>query len=172
MKAQRLDLYLANRPGQGLPMASLLVAVVVLVAAMQYLQLLRDRGHVLDAREAEIVRAEGARRSIGDAHRSATDPQARELMVRQRYAMEPARDLMERGWHPGIAIVLLDLATGTRQIDMVFESRSAQEALAYVDWLERQAATERVLLKRQTAKVGPPEAPVETRLQVVWRPQP
>ncbi|UNK49992.1 hypothetical protein MNR01_02825 [Lysobacter sp. S4-A87] len=172
MKVPRFDLHLAHRPRQAAPMASLLLAIASLVAVIEYLDVLRDRGQALDAHETAIRRSEDARRSIGIAHRSAADPRARELMARQRYAMEPARDLLERGWHPGIALLLLDLATDTRQIDMVFESRSAQEALAFVDWLEMQAATERVLVKRQTGKPGPQESPVETRLQVIWRPLP
>jgi hypothetical protein len=170
MRVPRFDLHLANRPSQTVAMASLALAVAALVAAIQCLDALRDRGAALDARETAISHGEHARRSIGNAHRSAADPKARELMARQRYAMEPARDLMERGWRPGIAFLLLDLATDTRQIDMVFESRSAQEALAYVDWLERQAGTERVLVKRQTSKPGPMDSPVETRVQVIWRP--
>jgi hypothetical protein len=170
MRAPRFDLHLANRPPQTVSMASLLLSVTALVAAIQYLDALRDRGAALDAQETAISHSEHTRRSIGNAHRSAADPQARELMARQRYAMEPARDLMERGWRPGIAFLLLDLATDTRQIDMVFESRSAQEALAYVDWLERQAGAERVLVKRQTAKPGSTGSPVETRVQVIWRP--
>ncbi len=172
VKAPRFDLHLSNRPRQTVPMVTLLLAVVALVAVIQYLEALRERGLALDARESAVSRSEHQRRSIGNAHTSTADPQARELMARQRYAMEPARDLMERGWHPGIALLLLDLATDTRQIDMVFETRSAQEALAYVDWLEQQSATERVLVKRQTAKPGQPDSPVETRVQVIWRPLP
>lgn len=172
MKVARFDLHMANRPRQTAPVASLLLAVVVLVAAVQYLDALRDRGIALDAREAAIRRGEGARRAISEAHRAAADPKARELMARQRYAMEPARDLMERGWRPGIALLLLDLATDARRIDMVFESRSAQEALAYVDWLEMQPAAERVVVNRQNATQGPSTGPVETRVQVIWRPLP
>lgn len=170
MRAPRFDLHLVNRPRQTAPLAGLLLAALALVAVVRFLEALRERGLALDAREAAASRNEHARRSIGNAHRSAADPQARELMARQRYAMEPARDLMERGWHPGIALLLLDLATDTRQIDMVFETRSAQEALAYVDWLEQQAATERVLVKRQSARPGQSDGPMETRVQVIWRP--
>ncbi|MFC3816166.1 hypothetical protein [Lysobacter sp. GCM10012299] len=172
MKVQRFDLHQTHRAGQAALTASLVLAVAMLVAAVQYLDALRGRGHALDAREAAIRRSEDARRVIGNAHRGAADARALELMAKQRYAMEPARDLMERGWNPGIALLLLDLATDTRQIDMVFESRSAQEALAYVDWLEMQAAAERVLVKRQTGKQGAAGSAVETRVQVIWRTSP
>ncbi|HEY5804434.1 MAG TPA: hypothetical protein VIT90_12140 [Lysobacter sp.] len=169
MRASRLDLHRGNRPALPVAAVSLLGAVIALVATMQYLDVLRDRGQALDARESAISRQESSRRLIGNAHRSAADPLARDLMARQRFAMEPARDLIERGWHPGIAFLALELATDTRQINMVFETRSAQEALAYVDWLEVQPATERVLVKRQSARTGAQFNSMETSLQIIWR---
>jgi hypothetical protein len=170
MKAPASDLHKPNKPGAGPGLLALVVGIVVLVAAMQYLDALKEQGAALDDRETTIARAEQKFESISKAHRKKGNPQAAELMAQQRYATEPARDLIEGGWNPNIAFLSIELVTASRQINMTFETRSAQEALSYADWFQAQPGTENVTVKRQTEKPGPPAKSVETALQVTWKP--
>ncbi|MDR0182586.1 hypothetical protein [Lysobacter arvi] len=169
MKAPPLDLLRPNRPASAVGLLLLVAAVVALVAAMQYLDALRTQGAELDERESDVAREEGRRRLISIAHSKPVNPQTQALMARQKYATEPARDLIEGGWRPQIAFLTLEVATEPREINMVFETKSVQDALSYADWLLANPATERVVLRRQTEKPGPPIESVETNLQVVWR---
>jgi len=170
MKAPVLNLHRANRPGAAPGMLALVAAIIVLVATMQYLDTLKQQGAALDERETAIAKHEAKFKEISNAHRSGNDPRAAQLMAQQRYAAEPARDLIEGGWHPNIALLSLDIVTASRQINLQFETRSAQEALSYADWFQAQPGTESVAIKRQSEKAGPPAKSVETALQVTWRP--
>jgi hypothetical protein len=170
MKAPALNLHRPNRPDAAPGLLALVVGVVVLVAAMQYLDALKAQGEALDERETAIVQKEKMFERISRATRKSDNPKAAELMAQQRYATEPARDLIEGGWNPNIAFLTLELITASRQINMVFETRSAQEALSYADWLQAQPGTESVTVRRQTEKPGPPVKSVETALQVTWKP--
>jgi hypothetical protein len=169
MKTIRLDMARANRPDATPGIAALLLAVVLLLAAIRYLDRLKSIGEALDERETSIARQEQKYQVISKAHRNPGNPHADELMAQQRYAAEPARDLIERGWNPNIALLSLEVITASRQINMIFETRTAQEALSYADWIEAQAATEHVNVVRQVQKPGPPVKSVETTLQVTWR---
>jgi hypothetical protein len=170
MKAPVMNLHRPNRPDAAPGLLALLTGIVVLVAAMQYLDTLKDRGEALDERETSIAQREKTFESISRAHRKADNPKAAALMAQQRYATEPARDLIEGGWNPNIAFLTIDLITASRQINMQIETRSAQEALSYAEWLQAQPATESVTIRRQTDKPGPPVRSVETALQVIWKP--
>jgi hypothetical protein len=170
MKAPALDLHRPNRPGAAAGLLALVIGIVVLMMAMRYLDTLKDEGLALDDRESAIAQREKVFERISRAHRSASNPHAAELMAQQRYAAEPARDLIEGGWTPNIAFLSIELITASRQINMQFETRSAQEALSYADWLQAQPGTETVTVKRQTEKPGPPVKSVETALQVTWKP--
>jgi type II secretory pathway component PulJ len=169
MKTFGLDMARANRPGAAPGMVALLLAVGLLLVAMQYLDHLKRNGEALDERETSIARQEQKYQVIGKAHRNPGNPHSEALMAQQRYAAEPARDLIERGWNPNIAFLSLEVVTTSRQINMTFETRTAQEALSYADWIEAQPATERVNVTRQTQKPGPPVKSVETTLQITWR---
>lgn len=169
MKAAPMDLMRANVPGAAWGMAMLAVAALGLVAVMQYLDGMRQTGAALDERESAIARQEQQRQAISKAHRTRNDPHAAALMAQQRYAVEPARQLIEDGWRPDIAFLSLEVKTATREITMIFETRSVQEALSYADWIEAQPATENLVVKRQVEKPGPPVRSVETTLQVTWR---
>jgi hypothetical protein len=170
MKAPALDLHRANRPDAVAGLLALVLGIVVLVLTMQYLDTLKQQGEALDERESAIAKQEAKFRIISHAHRKPDDAQAAQLMAQQRYAAEPARALIEGGWNPNIALLSLDIATASRTINMQFETRSAQEALSYADWLQAQPGTESVAVKRQIEKPGPPVKSVETSLQVTWRP--
>jgi hypothetical protein len=169
MKAPVLNLHRANQPGAVHGLLVLAVAIMLLVAAMQCLGALQQQGEALDERQTIIAQQEAAFHTISNAHRGSNDAQMAQLMAQQRYATEPARDLVEGGWQPNIALLTLDIVTAARQINMQFETRSVQEALSYADWLEAQPGTENVTIKRQVEKPGPPVASVETTLQVTWR---
>jgi len=169
MKASRLDMAAPNRPDAAPGIVALLLAVALLLVAMRYLDHLKSDGEGLDERETSIARQEHKYQVIGKAHRNPGNPHAEELMTQQRYAAEPARDLIEKGWSPNIALLSLEVITTSRQINMIFETRTAQEALSYADWIEAQPATERVNVTRQTEKPGPPVKSVETTLQITWR---
>ncbi|SAK75359.1 hypothetical protein AWB75_04240 [Caballeronia catudaia] len=170
MKAPALNLHRANRPDAAPGLIALAAGIVALILTMQYLDTLTEQGEALDQRESAIAKQEQKFRTISNAHRHSGDAQAAQLMAQQRYAAEPARALVEGGWNPGIALLSLDIAPASRTINMQFETRSAQEALSYADWLQAQPGTESVAVKRQTEKPGPPVKSVETSLQVTWRP--
>lgn len=170
MKAPRLDLHRPNKPGAAPGLLALALGVVVLIVTMQYLDELKSQGESLDERESAIARREARFKTISNAHRDSGDARMAELMAQQRYASEPARDLIEGGWNPNIAFLTVDIVTASRQFNMQFETRSAQEALSYADWLQAQPGTESVTVKRQTEKPGPPVKSVETSLQVTWKP--
>lgn len=169
MKPLRLDLHRANRPDAAAGLIVLVLAVVALLAAVQYLDALEGQGEAMDERESAIARAEQRHQVISKAHEKRDNPRAAELMAQQRFATEPARDLIEGGWNPNIALLTLEVATASRQINIVFETRTVQEALSYADWFDRQPGTEQVTVKRQVEKPGPPVKSVETTLQVTWR---
>ncbi|WP_144109483.1 hypothetical protein [Paraburkholderia sp. BCC1886] len=169
MKAALLDLTRANRAGVVPGLVGLMLAAVVLLGTVRYLDALKEQGAALDERESAIASEEGRRELISRAHRQPDNPRAAQLMAQQKYATEPARDLIEGGWRPNIAFLTMEIATASREINMVFETRSVQEALSYSDWLEAQAGTERVVIKRQAEKPGPPVKSVETTLQITWR---
>jgi hypothetical protein len=169
MKTIRLDMARANRPDAGPGIVALLLAVGLLLVSMRYLDHLKSTGEALDERETAIARQEQKYQAISKAHRNPGNPHAEQLMAQQRYAAEPARDLIERGWNPNIALLALEVVTTSRQINMIFETKTAQEALSYADWIEAQPATERVNVMRQTEKPGPPIKSVETTLQITWR---
>lgn len=169
MKAAPMDLMRANVPGVAWGLTVLAIAALLLVAVMQYLDGLRQTGAALDARESTVARQEQQRQAISKAHRTRNDPRAAALMAQQRYAVEPARQLIEDGWRPDIAFLSLEVKTATREITMIFETRSVQEALSYADWIEAQPVTENLVVKRQVEKPGPPVKSVETTLQVTWR---
>lgn len=170
MKAPRLDLHRANRPGTVPGLIALAVGIGALIAAMQYLDALKQQGAALDERETAITRQEQKFQVISKAHRGSNDARMADLMAQQRYATEPPRDLIEGGWHPNIALLTVDIVTAARQINLQFETRSVQEALSYADWFQAQPGTESVAVKRQVEKPGPPVKSVETTLQVTWRP--
>jgi hypothetical protein len=170
MKAPALNLHRPNRPNAAAGLIALVVGIVVLILTMQYLDTLKEQGEALDERESTIAKQEAKFKTISNAHRNSGDAQAAQLMAQQRYAAEPARALIEGGWNPNIALLSLDIATASRTINMQFETRSAQEALSYADWLQTQPGTESVAVKRQTEKPGPPVKSVETSLQLTWRP--
>jgi hypothetical protein len=172
MKTLRLDLSKANRPGTAAGMVALLVAVGALLAAIRYLDHLKSVGETLDARESAIAREEQKYQAISKAHQRADKPGADQLMAQQRYAAEPARDLLERGWNPNIALLSVEVLTPSRQINVMFETRSVQDALSYADWIEAQPGTEHVSVMRQVQKPGPPAKSVETTLQITWRAAP
>jgi hypothetical protein len=172
MKTIRLDMARANRPEAVQGIVALLLAVGLLLVAIRYLDHLKSNGEALDERETSIARQEQKYQAIGKAHRHPGNPHAEQLMAQQRYAAEPARDLIERGWSPNIALLSLEVVTTSRQINLTFETRTAQEALSYADWVEAQPATERVNVVRQTEKPGPPVKSVETTLQITWRGNP
>jgi hypothetical protein len=169
MKAPVLDLHRANRPGAVPGLLALVVAIVGLVATMEYLGALKEQGEALDERQSVIAGKEAKFRTISNAHRGANNARTAQLMAQQRYAIEPARDLIAGGWRPNIAFLSVDIVTASRQINMQFETRSAQEALSYVEWLLAQPGTENLTIKRQVEKPGPPVASVETTLQVTWK---
>ncbi|MDR5830563.1 hypothetical protein P9250_22055 [Caballeronia sp. LP006] len=170
MKAPAIDLHRANRPGVATGLIALALGVVVLFVTMQYRDKLKEQGAALDEREASVAQEEKRFERIGRAHRGMRNPRADALMAQQRYAAEPARSLIEGGWQPNIAMLSLDIVTASRTINMQFETRSAQEAISYADWLQAQPAAESVSIKRQSEKPGPPVKTVETALQVTWRP--
>lgn len=170
MKASVIDLHRPNRANPVAGLVALVIGVVVVIAAMQYLDVLKDHGAALDERESVIARKEAKFKTISNANRAAGDARQATLMAQQRYAAEPARDLIEGGWHPNIALLTVDIVTAARQINMQFETRSAQEALSYADWFQAQPGTESVSVKRQSEKPGPPVKSVETALQVMWKP--
>jgi len=169
MKAIRLNFARANRPGATAGIVALLVAVGALLMSMRYLDHLKSVGEALDAREGAIARNEQKYQTISKAHQQPGKPGADELMAQQRYAAEPARDLLERGWNPNIALLSVEVMTTTRQINVMFETRSVQDALSYADWIEAQPGTEHVSVMRQMQKPGPPMKSVETSLQITWR---
>lgn len=169
MKALPLDLNRANMPGAGAGLVALLAAVALLLVAIQALSDLKDQGADLDTRETGVAKEEKRFEAIASAHRKAASTQADSLMAMQRFAAEPARDLIERGWNPGMAFLSLDIITGSRQINLVMETRTAQEALSFADWLEKEPATQAVAVKRQIEKTGPTKS-VESSLQITWRP--
>ncbi|QSN61911.1 hypothetical protein [Caballeronia sp. M1242] len=170
MKAPRMDLHRANRPGAAAGLLALIVGAAALIAAMQVRDALHAQGETLDERESVIAKKEAHFTRISNAHRGGTDARSAALMAQQRYAAEPARDLIEAGWHPNIAFLTIDIVTASRQINMQFETRSVQEAISYADWFQAQPQTESVTLKRQTQKPGPPAPSVQTSLQVIWKP--
>ncbi|NYI00743.1 hypothetical protein [Cupriavidus plantarum] len=170
MNLAALDFARGNRPPSAPGLIAVALGVGVLVGALQLLGALQERGQALDARDDAMAAQERQRETISKAHRNLEDPRARELMAMQRYATEPARHLIEHGWRPNLALLSAELATATREINLVFETRSAQEALSFADWLASQPNTERVVIKRQVEKPGPPVKSVETALQVIWRP--
>jgi hypothetical protein len=170
MKAPGLDLHRPNRPGAAAGLLALVVGIVALITVMQYRDALKAQGETLDDRESAIAKKETQFKSISNARRGTSDTRAAELMAQQRYAAEPARDLIEGGWHPNIAFLTIDITTASRQINMNFETRSVQEALSYAEWFQAQPGTESVSVKRQTEKPGPPVKSVETALQIIWRP--
>ncbi|SAK39984.1 hypothetical protein AWB76_00128 [Caballeronia temeraria] len=170
MKAPALDLHRANKPGAVAGLLALVVAIVVLMAAMQYRDTLKEQGDALDERESAIAKQEAKFHMISNAHRDSGDARMAQLMAQQQYAAEPPRDLLEKGWHPNIALLTVDLVTSTRQINMQFETRSVQEAISYADWLQAQPGAENVTIKRQIEKPGPPAPSVETSLQLTWKP--
>jgi hypothetical protein len=172
MKTIRLDLTRANRPSVGPGLCVLLVAVAALLGSMKYLDHLKSLGGALDARETEIAREEQKYQVISKAHRNPGNPHANELMAQQRYASEPARDLIEKGWTPNIALLSVEVITASRQINLTFETRSIQNALSYADWIEAQPGTEHLNVMRQVEKPGPPAKSVETTLQITWRASP
>ncbi|WP_250439192.1 hypothetical protein [Caballeronia sp. AZ1_KS37] len=169
MKAPVIDLHRPNRPGAAVGLLALVVGIVALIAAMQYRDALKEQGEALDEREATIAKQEAKFHVISNAHRESGDARMAQLMAQQRYATEPARDLIEGGWHPNIALLSLDFVTASRQINMQFETRSVQEAISYADWLQAQPGAESVAIKRQIQKPGPPAPSVETSLQVTWK---
>ena len=169
MKAIRLNLAKANRPGATAGIVALLVAIGALLMAMRYLDHLKSIGEALDTRESAIARNEQKYQTISKAHQHPGKPGADELMAQQRYAAEPARDLLERGWNSNIALLSVEVMTTTRQINVMFETRSVQDALSYADWIEAQPGTEHVSVMRQLQKPGPPTKSVETTLQITWR---
>ncbi|WP_250450623.1 hypothetical protein [Caballeronia sp. ATUFL_M2_KS44] len=168
MKAPRIDMHHANRPGAAAGLIALLVSVAAIIAVMQYRDALHAQGEALDARESAIAKKEAQFARISNAHRGG-DARSAALMAQQRYAAEPARDLIEAGWHPDIAFLAIDIVTASRQINMQFETRSVQEAISYAGWFQAQPQVETVALKRQTKKPGPPAPSVETSLQVTWK---
>lgn len=170
MKTAAIDFRQGNRPPPGPGLMAIGLGIAMLVGALQYLAVLQEQGHALDARDDAIAAQERQRQAISKAHKNLENPRAQELMALQRYATEPARHLIERGWRPNIALLSVEVATATREINLVFETRSAQEALSFADWLESQPNTERMTVKRQVEKPGPPIKSVETALQVIWRP--
>ncbi|MDR5788030.1 hypothetical protein P9281_15995 [Caballeronia sp. LP003] len=169
MKAPVIDLHRPNRPGAAVGLLALVVGIVALIAAMQYRDALKEQGEALDEREATIAKQEAKFHVISNAHRESGDARMAQLMAQQRYATEPARDLIEGGWHQNIALLSLDFVTASRQINMQFETRSVQEAISYADWLQAQPGAESVAIKRQIQKPGPPAPSVETSLQVTWK---
>jgi hypothetical protein len=169
MKTPRLDLHRANLAGSLAGIVALAIGVMALLGAVRYLDAMKDQASALDDRESAQVSEEQRREVISRARRNPDNPRAAELMALQKYAAEPARDLIEGGWKPNLAFLTLDIATASREINMVFETRSVQEALSYSDWLEGQPGTERVQIKRQAEKPGPPVHSVETTLQAIWR---
>jgi hypothetical protein len=170
MKAPRIDLHRPDKPGPAAGLIALAAGIVMVIAAMQYRDTLTAQGEALDERESVVAKKEARFRSISQARRNGSDARAAALMAQQRYAAEPARDLIEGGWHPDIAFLSIDISTASRQINMQFETRSVQEALSYADWFQAQPGTENVAVKRQTEKPGPPVKSVETALQVTWKP--
>ncbi|KND59506.1 hypothetical protein BVER_01386 [Candidatus Burkholderia verschuerenii] len=170
MRAPRLDLHRPNRPDAVAGLIALVLGIVAVIAAMQYRDALKEQGDALDERESLIAKKEAKFRSISQARRGGGDTRAAMLMAQQRYAAEPARDLIEGGWNPNIAFLSIDITTASRQINMQFETRSVQEALSYADWFQEQPGTESVSVKRQTQKAEPPAKSVETALQVTWKP--
>ncbi|SAK47296.1 hypothetical protein [Caballeronia ptereochthonis] len=170
MKTPRLFLDRANRPGAVPGLLALVLAVVALIATLKYRDELKRIGEALDAREDVIARQEQKYRAIARAQHDANDTRAAGLMAQQRFATEPARDLIEGGWKPDIALLSVDIVTASRQITLVFETRSVQEAISYADWFQAQPETESVAIKRQVTKPPPPVPSVETTLQVIWRP--
>ncbi len=117
MRVPRLDLHRANKPGAAPELLALVAGVITVIAAMQYLDALKEQGEALDERESIIAKKEAKFQSISQARRGSSD----------------ARDLIEGGWHPNIAFLTLDIVTASRQINMQFETRSVQEALSYAD---------------------------------------
>lgn len=169
MKTAPVDFVRGNRPPTGPGLMAIAVGIALLVGALQYLAILQEHGRQLDARDDAMAQQERQRQAVSRAHRDLENPRAAELMAMQRYATEPARHLIERGWRPNIALLSLEVATATREINLVFETRTAQEALSFADYLESQPNTERMVVKRQVEKPGPPVKSVETALQVIWR---
>lgn len=170
MKAPALNLHRPNRTDAVPGLIALLAGIVVLILTMQYVDTLTEQGEALDERESAVAKQEQTFRTISNAHRNSGDAHAAQLMAQQRYAAEPARALVEGGWNPSIALLSLDIVTASRTINMQFETRSAQEALSYADWLQAQPSTESVTVKRQTEKAGAPMASVETAIELTWRP--
>ncbi|MBU67613.1 MAG: hypothetical protein CL858_19550 [Cupriavidus sp.] len=170
MKIERLDANRPNQPKRSAGLLAVLLAVALLIVAVQSMGDMKEQGAELDARESDVARNEARFAAISNAHRKGASDTASALMAMQRFAAEPARDLVERGWNPGMAFLSLDIITASRQIDLVMETRTAQEALSFADWLEREPGTESVAVRRQLEKPDGAVKAVETTLQITWRP--
>ena len=169
MKAPHLEFRRGNRPSSTVGLIALVIATIVLLTTVRYLDALKHEGAALDERESAVAQKEQRFNIISRANNRPASPQMEQLMAQQRYATEPARNLIEKGWRQNIALRTLEVVTASRQINLDFETRTVQEALSYADWLEAQPATESVSVKRQIEKPGPPMKTVETTLQVTWR---
>ncbi|PXV57054.1 hypothetical protein SAMN04487785_109178 [Dyella jiangningensis] len=169
MKVPSINLHRPYAAPRWSGIAVLLLSVAALVAVMQGLDRLHARAARMDDRESEITRAEQARAQVEHAHRNPA-PRRTALQAQQAYAVEPARDLLERGWQPDIAMLRIDIATATREMHLVFEARSIQTALSYIDWLDAQPSTESVQIERQAEKPGPAGDVMEVGVVVHWKP--
>ncbi len=162
MKAPVLDLHRANRPHAGPGLAVLGVAIVLLLAAMQYLDALKAQGAALDQRESAVTKQEAAFEAISRARRRADGEAAlrRRTGARaDRRRMAAEHRVSDARHHDGVAYHRHAV-------------RDAQRAGSAVlcDWLQAQPGTENVSVKRQIEKPGPPAASVEMALQVRWKP--
>lgn len=167
MRPIRLDL---NAPGAVSPLPGLVllgVAVLVLLTAMGSLDSLRAQAEALDQEDASLAAAEAARRLVGEAQSRGRDddPLVLSMLAQQAYAMEPARDLMERGWNPDLALLRADITSKDRSVDLDLETRSLRHLLDFIDWLERQPGTDEVQLARHQVR---DDGIAVASMRIVW----
>jgi hypothetical protein len=168
MKALRLDLHGSNVATPLYGLVLLVVAIVAMVFVVRWLETAQNEGARLDMRENAIAERESERSAIHEAQRRGRndDPLVVERMAKQAFAMEPARDLIERGWNANIALLRVEVVSQMRTITLDLQARSLSDFFDYVEWMGRQSGVEQVQLSQHRER---PDGTVEAKLSVRWR---
>lgn len=168
MKALRLDLHGSNVASPLYGLVVLVVAIAVMVLVVRWLETAQEEGARLDMQENAVAQQESARSAIHEAQRRGRndDPLVVERMAKQAFAMEPARDLIERGWNADIALLRVEVISQMRTIALDLQARSLSDFFDYVEWMGRQPGVEQVQLSQHRER---PDGVVEAKLSVRWR---
>lgn len=145
------------------------LSVVLLIGVIETVSKQRERGAELDEQSAQLRRAQQLRHE--QAIEGKINPQMEALLEEESKALQPAQELLERGWRPSIGMLRLELSSASNEARLQLEAKSMQDIIAYVTWLEEQPGTARVYLVRSVNKDVPAlGAVVEANLDLAWRP--